>query len=333
MIIGNSSAEVVGGTVRDSETGEAGEAAPFLFDFLPPPPDVEPYVTTYFSLRCDRARIDDVQPAAVALFLVFLKGEGRMRTGDGAIHVSHRTSLVTPLSAAAEITVEGPWHAFGAAIGPLGWAALTGRLSAAEWSDRMAEAGSLFGPEVTRLGESLIDGHRAGTLRPQDMVAMASRVFAARAIHIPPRHEDLIRAVAEWLGGALSPRLEDLVAATPYSPRQLQRLVDHHFGLSPSQLARKYRALRAAALLCHPGTPADQIAHVEEQFYDQPHMIREIRHFTGCTPGRLARTNQPLRSASVDLRNYVEIRPKVAAMPSGLGLLSHGHLAMPKRDT
>jgi AraC-like DNA-binding protein len=157
-------------------------------------------------------------------------------------------------------------------------------------------------------------------------VAQTARVLAQRAAPIPPRHAIAIQAVAEWLGSSLSPRLDDLVARTPYSARQMQRLVDHYYGLSPKQLARKYRALRAAALLCNPDTPAEQVAHVEEQFYDQSHMIREISQFAGCTPGRLTRRDMPVMSASLDIRNYTAITPKVAAMPPGLGIIDLGSL-------
>jgi len=300
--------------------------APFTVELLPPPAIVEPYITTFFSLRCDRARIRDVMPATIGVLIVFLKGRGRLQLRDGSAFDSHRVSLITPLSAAVPIAIEGPWHAFGATITPLGWAALTGGLSAAQWSDRMVEAGSLLGEDVSRLGESLAHGHHAGTLDAADMVAQTARVLAQRAAPIPPRHAIAIQAVAEWLGSSLSPRLDDLVARTPYSARQMQRLVDHYYGLSPKQLARKYRALRAAALLCNPDTPAEQVAHVEEQFYDQSHMIREISQFAGCTPGRLTRRDMPVMSASLDIRNYTAITPKVAAMPPGLGIIDLGSL-------
>ena len=56
---------------------------------------------------------------------------------------------------------------------------------------------------------------------------------------------------------------------------------------SPKQLMRKYRALRAATVLCDPEAPPGLRTKVESLFYDQPHMIREIRHFTGRTPGAL----------------------------------------------
>jgi AraC-like DNA-binding protein len=295
--------------------------APFEIDFLAPPALVEPYITSFFRFRCDRPVITDVQPATIAMLIVFLGGRARTRMRDGTSYDSHRISLITPLSAAAPIVIEGPLNAFGATITPLGWAALTGGQSAAQWSDRVVEAGSLMGANVSGLGEYLAHDHRAGIIDLAEMVAKTARVLAARAAPVPARHAAAISAVAEWLGTSLSPRLDDLLSHSPYSARQMQRLVDHYYGLGPKQLARKYRALRAAALLGHPDTPAGQVAHVEEQFYDQSHMIREIRLFAGCTPGRLARADHPVLSASLDLRNYLRRSRSIAAMPPGLGIL------------
>lgn len=297
-----------------------GHAAPFAIEFLPPPPAIAPYVTTFFSLRYDRVLISDVQPATIAVLLVSLKGRIRLLTPSDAVYDSPGTGLITPLSAAAAIEVEGPWHAFGATITPLGWAALTRGLSAARWADRVVDASSLLGDEVGQLGERLTRDHRAGMINVADMVAMTAQVFADRAMPVPVRHRAAIAAVADWLGSSLSPQLEDLVARTPYSVRQMQRLVDHYYGLGPKHLARKYRALRAAALLLDPGISAEQVVHVEEQFYDQSHMIREIRLFAGCTPGQLARADKPVLAAALDWRNNFEITPKVAPMPPGYGI-------------
>ncbi|MEB3067561.1 hypothetical protein, partial [Parvimonas micra] len=76
---------------------------------------------------------------SVGLFVVFLRGHGVMLTPDGNSHPSFQTSVITPLAAAAQVRVKGPWHAFGAAISPLGWAALTGGQSAAEWANRLVD--------------------------------------------------------------------------------------------------------------------------------------------------------------------------------------------------
>ena len=52
-------------------------------------------------------------------------------------------------------------------------------------------------------------------------------------------------------------------------------------------LARKYRAVRAASALAR-GECLEE-AQLGDAFYDQSHLIREIKRFAGATPGQLAR--------------------------------------------
>ncbi|MES2096506.1 MAG: helix-turn-helix domain-containing protein [Pseudomonadota bacterium] len=93
------------------------------------------------------------------------------------------------------------------------------------------------------------------------------------------------RIVDEWLQSRPAPLVSALVAGSRLSLRQLERKCNALYGKSPKVLAREARALRAAseiALNPHAGYDV-----VEFGFYDQAHMIREIKHFTGTTPGRI----------------------------------------------
>jgi methylphosphotriester-DNA--protein-cysteine methyltransferase len=131
-------------------------------------------------------------------------------------------------------------------------------------------------------------------------------------------HAQFIGAVARWLARSLSPELEDLYAEAGYGERQVQRLTERYFGLPPRSLARKYRALRAAVILSRPSISADEIAAVEDHFYDQPHMIRELRLFAGRTPARIADPDTPYLSAFLDLRDFCESGPRMAPIPDNL---------------
>ncbi|MEO0031260.1 MAG: hypothetical protein RIS94_1018 [Pseudomonadota bacterium] len=300
----------------DGLAGECLTAQSLIrLDYLSPPEALAPYVTTFFLFRCEEERIADIQPAGVGILAVFMRGEGEMYFRDGRVDRSHRTNVMTPLAAAAPVLVRGPWHTFGAALSPLGWAALTGGLSAAEHGNRLVDAADLLGSGARELGDAIAEGYCSGALTPEDCVALASAQLATMLRPVPKAHVALIRTVADWLGGGLSPRVDDLAAKVLYSPRQLQRLVDKYFGLPPKQLARKYRALRAAAVLGAPNLTPEHAALVQDQFYDQSHMIRELRLFAGRTPARLGDADPSLLSALLDLRNFREITPQVAAMP------------------
>ena len=95
-------------------------------ELFPPPAALTPFLTTFFTMRCDERAIRDVQPSSIGLMAVMARGSGHMRFLDGRVEPSHRFTLQTPTAAAATFEVEGPWHLFGAAMTPLGWAALTG---------------------------------------------------------------------------------------------------------------------------------------------------------------------------------------------------------------
>src|SRR3546814_13889744 len=69
------------------------------------------------------------------------------------------------------------------------------------------------------------------------------------------------------------------------SIRAVARMTRHYYGLSPRMLARKYRAVRTAAAIAR-GETRDAAA-LGDAFYDQSHLIRETKRFTGATPGQL----------------------------------------------
>ena len=284
-------------------------------ELFPAPAAVAPYVTTFFRMRCDELSIRDVQPSSIGLLAVMARGSGHIRFLDGRVEPSQRLTLLTPTSAAATFEVEGPWHLFGTTLSPLGWAALTG-LSASEHGNRLYDGEAILGPAFAGLTRKIAD--EFDTLSVEEMIELFSAAILASTRRVPAGHQRFLQTVAQWLVGSLSPDLEQLFAVSGYSPRQTQRLVDHYFGLPPTALARKYRALRAAVLLSDPATSLEQIAAVQDHFYDQPHMIRELRLFAGRTPARIADPDTPYLSAMLDLPNFPEIGPRLAPIPGDL---------------
>lgn len=308
-----------GGSVNPEQIAVGAEdwltpPALLQLDYIPPPDALVPFVTTFYHFRCEERDIRDVQPAAVGHVLVFLAGEGEMLFEGGRRDSSHPVSVLTPGSQAAPIAVNGPFYCIGAALSPLGWAALTG-LHAGDWSDRLVAADELFGPEIVTLGDKMRADYGAGRASGASLCAELGAFLLPRLRPVNPRHAALIRNVAEWLGTSLTPEIEDLVRQSGYSVRQLQRLCERYFGLPPVRLARKYRALRVVALLGQPDVPDALVAELVDHFYDQSHMIREIRTFAGRTPGRLLGDDGSILSALLDIRNFREITPQVAAMP------------------
>lgn len=279
-------------------------------DYYPPPPALKPYITTLYSLHSDQGQVRDVMPAAVGYLLIFITGDGCMHFHGERTDDSAPVSLLTPTTAAAITELNGPFKVVGAALSPLGWAAFTG-LPADKHRDRLVDAVEFLGPGIAELGREL----RESGADDAALTARIAEYIGANLQPINSRHAKLIGEVAEWLSSELDPPLAALEQRAAYGGRQLQRLIERYFGVTPKQLVRKYRAIRVAALLQDPSTKDEQVAELLNLFYDQSHLIREVRHFLGRTPARLGDGANPLLEATSGLRNFREFTPSVARIP------------------
>lgn len=275
-------------------------------DYIAPPAGISDYVTTLYHFRCEEPVLRDIQPASIGNLSVFPSGTGEMHFEAGHSDPNHPVSLLTPTSSASQIVVDGPFHAFGAALSPLGWAALTG-LHAGEHKDRLLDARTVFGDEIGEIGDDLINRYLAGKATGRECALVIGEYIGQTARRVNPRHAEFIRTVNSWLGASLDPEIEDLVTKAAYSERQVQRLSERYFGLTPQALARKYRALRAAALLSFPMLTPDFEAELGDAFFDQSHMIREINRFVGRTPARLKQGETPYLSEMISPTNLREL--------------------------
>lgn len=285
---------------------ELTESSLIHVEYIAPPAAISDYVTTLYHFRCDEPVIRDIHPAAIGQLAIFPHGRGEMHFRAGHKDPNHEVAVMTPLSTAHPIIVDGPVHIIGAALTPLGWAALTG-LHAGEHRDRLRDAGEILGAEATRMGQELIARYREGTMSGHECALAIGEFIGDNVKKVNSRHSALIRTVNDWLGSSLDPDLADLLAKAAYSERQVQRLTERYFGLSPQAVARKYRALRAAAWLSFPVLAPEYEAELGEAFFDQSHMIREIKRFVGRTPARLKDPDNPYLSELIAAKNLREL--------------------------
>ena len=291
------------------------DAGLMRMELFAPSPAVAPFVTTFFRMRCDEPTIRDVQPSSIGLIGLMARGTGHMHFLDGRSEPSRPWLVMTPTSAATTFEIAGPWDVLGATLSPVGCASLTG-LSASQHGNRLHEAGDILPEPVVAAGRALLG--EFDRLTSEQMIEALTTAILASVRPLPKGHAQFIATAAGWLAQSLSPDLDDLVHRSGYGARQVQRLTERYFGLPPRTLARKYRALRAAVLLSRPSLAADEIAAVQDHFYDQPHMIREIRLFAGRTPARIADPDTPYLSAFLDLRDFRERGPRMAPIPDDL---------------
>ncbi len=258
----------------------------YQFQFVAAPPDLSPYLNSLYIWSTREDRLTDWLPAYSGQMVAFVEGEGRMQFAPGVEHHTSDAFFLAPLLEARSFTVTGPARCLGVSLNFRGWAALTG-LAVNEWHDRMFDPEDAIGPDLAHRFAALAPAWRAGAINDEAMLAAMARIVREGLSQLPEQHIKIIDCTLEWLSSSFKPELGDLYRVLPYSERQVQRLVARFFGQSPIRLIRRYRAVRAATLLSLPMLSEELEVEIREAFYDQAHLIKEIRAFTGRTPRRL----------------------------------------------
>lgn len=287
----------------------------FQLEYLEPPAGLEGLALAAFHFAWDEEAIADRHPGALPQLSIFMCGEGEADFGERRDPVRPGAILISGLTCAAPYCMRGPWHAVGLSLSPLGWAALT-RQPASAFIDRFVPANELLGPDIDVVAQQVTHGYRDGTIDGKGACAMLADWVRPRLHPVPTAHGLLIRHTLDWIISGLNPALERLYADSGYSRRQTERLVERYFGLPPAALARKYRAIRSAALLAQPDLSDREQAEIAEAFYDQPHMVREIRRYCGYTPTRLGGEAEPLFQTMLAMRNFGRLA-RVRSVPPG----------------
>jgi AraC-like DNA-binding protein len=267
--------------------------------FAQPSAAIAPLVSIFYLYRNDDSIIDGIERADVGQIRFMLKGHGALTFPGGYREPSPPIMINGPGTGAAAWHVEGPFHCLGLALRPQGWGALIG-IPASERADHVTDGATIFGAEGVALLETL---RALDTI--EQMQPLVESFLLGRMRSIPPEHDRLCEAVRAWLAHPQPQHVSALYAALPWSPRQVERLVNQYFGAPPKLLERKFRALHAATALVDGG----DIHEIAERFYDQSHMIREIRHFTGHTPGNIASRIDPVLAMTLKPGAFNELAP------------------------
>ncbi len=254
-------------------------SAPFELHYFPPDPDLAEMVSSFYVARINMPRFDEYERADRPQFRFMTAPDGEYVFADGNHSPASRANIVGPTSGHVRAISNRPTGLFGFGMLPAGWAALMGH-DADKLTDRAIDAADLFGPWIEDVAATL---EQAATVEEKLVIGNNfAREVLTRGETAPMW---FIRTVDEWLTATSSPQVPALVEATGMSIRSVERMTKHYYGLSPRMLARKYRAVRAASALAR-GEGLDA-AQLGDAFYDQSHLIREVKRFAGATPGQL----------------------------------------------
>ncbi|MEM7665332.1 MAG: helix-turn-helix domain-containing protein [Pseudomonadota bacterium] len=276
--------------------------------YFDPPKELERHILALFELRHFDGPYQDRHPGALAQLFLIIRGYASGQFGDRVDTVEGRPALFNAFEAAVPYTADGPLWCVGASLSPFGWAALT-QASVKEYGHRFMRASEVLGEDIDLLASDLVPRRLSGETSTEQACSEVAEWIGARLQPIPSSHERVIEKVLAWLGSSLNPPVEGLVDDPEYSRRQMERIVQRHFGFAPRGLARKFRAIRAANLLLQPDLTDEGEAEIADAFVDQSHMIREIRHFCGFTPSRLGGSGGLMFQQLTQMQNLDRLRP------------------------
>lgn len=260
--------------------------ADIKLDYAVPGADLAEYITLFYLFEADVPVFEDTERADHAQIRFRLDGRrGEYRFPDGSVQTAEAVHIVGPTTGPVHVRAEGPVRVFGAGITPCGWSALIGTDASAMLNHTFA-AGELFGNRLDEIVAAL--GEATDVHAMSAIAGTALRELIRSGDRVALR---FVRQVDAWLASTDSPELDALVAATGLSRRQVERKCNALYGVPPKLLARKFRALRAAVALLSDDVSLDDV--IDRGFYDQSHLIREIKQFTGLTP-RQIRADPPL---------------------------------------
>ena len=265
---------------------QAGQEDGYVFEWVEAPPALARYLNSLYILRTGPKGVDDMMPAYSGQLLLTLSGGGIMHFGKGKDARTMPEFIQCPLTEARKFEMEGDTVILGASLNFRGWAALTG-LAVNEHHDDYHELDDVLPEAVAARIRTIGPRVGAGELTERQALDELAAILGDAFQELPERHMQVIDTTLDWLSSSFKPEIETLLDRLPYSERQVQRLVTQFFGAPPVRLIRRYRAMRAATLLAMKELDPGLESEIREAFYDQAHMIKEIRHFTGRTPRRL----------------------------------------------
>lgn len=258
-----------------------------FYEECPAPPGLQPFVTQLWFVRAQpQARYEKILPGPSAHLILNLSDPYRLITppeGGTAPTLSEAgaTEVSTGFYAGLQrsyVISENPDQLFniGARLAPYGLAAFTNR-PPSEFQNRVVDAESIFP------GFSL--------LRSQLTTAGPEEAFAALASFLEAQLRPGYAADPRTLPAVETLAKEDVeisvvAAGLGISASTLERIMMRDCGTTAkaySDVCRFNRLVNQAAALPMGSIPGRELLHLAD-YYDQPHLIRSFRRFSGFTP-------------------------------------------------
>lgn len=253
---------------------------------IPPPAELAGLINTFYIIETGEGEAPETVPAYSAQLLLVVRGHIDFTFADGTRGTTSTVTFNAPQMRSADCVMRGPVLEVGASLTHVAWQKLA-NLPADEVHDRLIPAEKILAPEQIAALEAAARACAEGRIAVEDLCTHLADAVASGRHEIRPDHVAAVEAILRWLVGGFDPDLADLYASVSFSPRQLQRISRRFFGVAPAQVLKRFRAHRAAMALAQPGISEEVIDALMATYFDQAHLIRDIRRYTGRTPTQL----------------------------------------------
>ncbi len=162
-------------------------------------------------------------------------------------------------------------------------------------ADRIYWLDPIMGGNAVLPGYRPGDDKRAWLDRAEDQLAAA--LLAAR----PKAPEPLMTAFETLCLTDPGASLDDFASNNAVTRRTFERAIKRGWGVSPGAALRRARALDMAAVLLGVALE-DEEQELRLRYFDEPHLIREMRTYFDMTPGQLKGQPHPLLNITMEIR-------------------------------
>lgn len=154
---------------------------------------------------------------------------------------------------------------------------------------------------IARNGAAVLEGYRPQADKRAWLDAAESAVEAALEALSPPRPEPLMTAFETQCLTDPGGSIEDFVRRNAITRRTFERTIGREWGVAPREALRRARALDMAAVLLGVALEEEE-QELRLRYFDQSHLIREMRRYFDMTPGQLKNSPSPLLRIGVEIR-------------------------------
>lgn len=297
-----------------SHTGRTRDGDPLAFNHLPAE-ELQPWFTWFSVSDADvpaGATITDGILNDHAVIRIIFGGKWWAETRDGKQVYNPGEKGMTlyfgPQTKLMPIAVEERVKVLTVHLGPGAAAKLGGPLQHA-MLDRIIDHDKLVGHG--RLSSRFdIDGTPQEWL---DAIHVELRKFIEKRGTQDP--DPITRAFERQLLVDPSYPMKDFAEEQECSTRTVERIIKRDYGMSPKQVCRRARALDMASALLGVAMETEESA-LRLRYFDQSHLIREIKAFFGTTPQCLKEGNHPLLRLNLEIRQSRRVQ-ELSLLPPG----------------